>query len=150
MTVVDDLTLLAKLLPPSLSARYNWNLSFWEIKSDFLARYRVQLLWSVDLNKDIGFNFSLREELANEKREDGDLQLRNFNLANFNQSSAAATTCVLNAEESIFTAESQQPNPGRLDTEMKVPEVMFGSGGDTQGFIARTSGRRKEKMKCDE
>lgn len=130
MTVVDDLTLLAKLLPPSLS-----------------SRYRVQVLWSVDVNKDIGFCFTLHKELANEKREDGDHQLRDFNLANINQSSAAATRGVGNVEESIFTPESQEPNPGRLDTEMKDPEIMVGSGGDPQGFIVR--GRRNEKMKCD-
>jgi len=135
MTVVDDLKLLAKLLPPSLS-----------------ARYRVQLLWAADVNKDIGFNFSLRKlpNCNEENRDDVELQFRDFNLANFNQSSAAATTCALNAEESIFTPESQQPNPGSLDTEIKHPEVMIGSGGETQGFIARPSGRKKEKIKCDE
>ena len=80
-------------------------------------------MWAADINKDIGFNFALREELANvEKREEVDLQLRYFNLANFSQSSAAATT-FLNAEEGIFTPESQQPNPGRLDTAMKDHEA---------------------------
>ena len=126
MTVADDLTLLAKLLPPSLSARYDWNLGFGRSNLTFLARYQVQLLWAADVNKDIGFNFSLREQLANEeKREDVELQLRGFNLENFHQSSAAATTCVLNAEEGIFTLESQEPNPGRLDTEMKDPKTMI-------------------------
>ena len=69
-------------------------------------------MWAVDVNKDIGFKFSLREELTNgEKKENRDLQLRDFNLANFNQSSAP-TACVLNAEEGISTPESQEPNPG--------------------------------------
>ena len=150
MTVVDDLTMLAKLLPPSLSARYNWNLGFGRSNLTFPARYRVQLLWAADVNKDIGFNFSLRElpNCNEENREGVDLQFREFNLENFNQSNAAATTCALNAEESIFTPESQQPNPGSLDTEMKHPEVMIGSGGETQGFVPRR--RRNEKMKCDE
>ena len=150
MTVVDDLTMLAKLLPPSLSARYNWNLGFGRSNLTFPARYRVQLLWAADANKDIGFNFSLRElpNCNEENRDDVELQFRDFNLANFNQSSAAATTCALNAEESIFTPESQQPNPGSLDTEIKDPVVMIGSGGETQGFVPRR--RRNEKMKCDE
>ena len=100
-----------------------------------LVRYRVQLLWAADVNKDIGFKFSLREGPANEK-VDTDLQLRDFN---FNQSSAAAT-CVLSAEEGIFTPEIQEPNPGKRDADLG-PDV-----GDQQGFIAR----RKEKLKCEE
>ena len=96
-----------------------------------LVRYRVQLLWAADVNKDIGFKFSLREGLANEK-VDTDLQLRDFN---FNQSSAAAT-CVLSAEEGIFTPEIQEPNLGKRDADLG-PDV-----GDQQGFIVR----RKDKM----
>ena len=115
----------------------------------FLTRYRVQLLWVADLNKDIGFKFSLREEPTDgEKSRDGDLQHRDFNLANFNQSSAP--TCVLIAGGGMFTPESQEPNPGRLDTEMKDPEVMIGRG-DQQGFNAKSgSFFREEKRKCDE
>ena len=134
-----------------MQGSYNWNLGFGRSYNlTFPARYRVQLLWAADVNKDIGFNFSLRElpNCNEENREGVDLQFRDFNLANFNQSSAAATTCVLNAEEGTFTPESQQPNPGSHDTEMKDPEVMFGSGGEPQGFVPRRRGL--EKMKCDE
>ena len=68
-------------------------------------------MWATDVNKDVGFKFSLREELkTGEKVEDRDLQLRDFNVANFNQSTAAAaTSCLLNAEENILTSKSQEP-----------------------------------------
>ena len=107
-------------------------------------------MWSADANKDIGFKFSLREELTNEKeKEDRDLQLRDFNIANFNQSSAS-TTCPLNAERGTLTPESQEPNPGRHDTEMEDPVVMIGNG-DQQGFNAKTRPTlRTERMKCEE
>ena len=35
MTVIDDLKLLASLLPPSLSARYNWDLTWVDQNCDF-------------------------------------------------------------------------------------------------------------------
>jgi len=133
MTVPDDLALLASLLPPPLR-----------------ARYRVQLMWAADVNKDIGFKFSLRKELHNGgKNEDRDLQLRDFNLASINQSSAA-TACVLNAEEGFSTPESQKPNPGRHDIELKNPEILFGNG-NQQGFNAEPElSYDQEKRKCDE
>jgi len=133
MTVVDDLSLLASLLPPALC-----------------ARYRVQLVWAADANKDIGFKFSSREELTNgEMKEDRDLQLRDFNLVNFNQSSAP-TTCVVNGRDCVFAPESQEPNPGRHDTEIKNPKIMIDSG-DQQNFNAKTgSSSGQEKRKCNE
>ena len=65
MTVVDDLTMLASLLPPPMK-----------------AKYQVQLVWAADANKDIGFRISLCEDFNNRnKKEYRDLQLRDFNLA---------------------------------------------------------------------
>ena len=86
MAVADDLALLASLLPPSLCARLCWHLLDINWQYIFLIRYRVQLLWATDANKDIGFKFFLCKELpSGEKDYDGDLQLRDFNLKNFNQ-----------------------------------------------------------------
>ena len=111
MTVVDDLTLLASLLPPPLK-----------------AKYQVQPVWAADANKEIGFRFSLCEDFNNRnKKEYRDLQLRDFNLANSIQS-RAATARLFNAEEGVFNPKSQEAKPGGDNLEIEDPEVMIGNG----------------------
>ena len=90
----------------------------------FLIRYRVQLLWATDANKDIGFKFFLCKELpSGEKEYDGDLQLRDFNLKNFNQPCSPAAF-VPKAKEGIIAPESPEPNPIRQDTELKILQLI--------------------------
>ena len=107
----------------------------------FLIRYRVQLLWATDANKDIGFKFFLCKELpSGEKEYDGDLQLRDFNLKNFNQPCSPAAF-VPNAQEGIIAPESPEPNPGRQDTELKILQLID----DKKDSHVKT-----EKVQCDE
>ena len=101
MTVVDDLTLLASLLPPPTK-----------------AKYQVQPVWAADANKEIGFRFSLCEDFDNRnKKEYKDLQLRDFSLA-YSIQSRAATAHLLNTEEGVFNPKSQEANPGGDDLEI--------------------------------
>lgn len=89
MTVVDDLALIASVLPPSLS-----------------ARYQAQLVWAVEANRDIGFRFTLQRELINTKgEEDKKLQLRNFNLE-------TSKPCGMLADEEVLASNLQKPNRG--------------------------------------